>query len=701
MISSHDHKIQELVNDIEHGHLLLPEMQRGYVWKSTQVRDLFDSLYRGYPSGQLLVWSTTDLPATSAMSLQGSPTHSKTGRQPDLLLDGQQRMTSLSAILKGRPVQVRSKTKPIDIVFNVHSEQFDVATPRHRNDSNWVSLIRLFSQGAMIIMQEQFQSYGFSPEGAKIMERLNRIDKIRDYTYRVNRLTDVDYDEVTDIFVRINAGGTRLSSADLTLAQLSSRWSGITNEFEEFRKMIEDKYKIEVGNGMLIRTLASMFSGQSRPAYMFRGQRANTTVDDIAPFWDRLKPAMDQALSFLKHNCLIDRLWMLPTQAILVPLTHYFDRFGAQVSTRDARLLQRWVYLALIWSRYSASPESTTDQDVAALAQPEPIHAMTQNIFDRAGERPLDERQLRDQRSNSPFMLMSYVLARMNHAQDWFNGIQIGVGQTLEYHHIFPKALLEKTYSLRNDSRIVDQVANLAFLSSSANKKIGSKPPSLYIPSEAIEPTRLKAQYIPDDPALWANFESFVLERRKLLADAINKLLDSLTDRPSLWPISDIAFIETRIGALEHQLRDLVAERLTESFGADAWEQAIPGQLRKTLLSRVEQRIKQHPYEHDRYESLAARLGMGLFSDYRKVMKDGKNWSLFHDIFGDGVKFDQHMDAVLLARNAMAHHNHMTKGDLHNAEAGLLWFEECLHTYALALDEGDDDAVLVDSSVVS
>ncbi|MBM7845433.1 GmrSD restriction endonuclease domain-containing protein [Herpetosiphon giganteus] len=697
MISSHDHKIQELVNDIEHGHLLLPEMQRGYVWKSTQVRDLFDSLYRGYPSGQLLVWSTTDLPATSAISLQGSPMQSKTGRQPDLLLDGQQRMTSLSAILKGRPVQVRSKTRPIDIVFNVHSEQFDVATPRHRNDPNWVSLIRLFAHGAMTIMQEQFQSYGFSPEGAQIMDRLNRIDKIRDYTYRVNRLTDVDYDEVTDIFVRINSGGTRLSSADLTLAQLSSRWSGITNEFEDFRQHVEKKFGIEIGNGMIIRTLASMFSGQSRPAYMFRGQRSQATVEEIAPFWQRLKPAMEQALTFLVHNCLIDRLWMLPTQAILVPLTQYFDRFGAHISTRDARLLQRWVYLALIWSRYSSSPESTTDQDVSALGNSEPILAMTQNIFDRSGERPIDERQLRDQRSNSPFMVMSYVLARMNNAQDWFNGVQIGAGQHIEYHHIFPKALLSKTYSLRNDSRIVDQVANLAFLSSSANKKIGSKPPSVYIPGEHIEPARLKAQSVPNNPALWENFEAFVIERRKLLAEAINKLLDSLTDAPALWPRSDVELIEQRIAILEHQLRDIVAQRLTESFGEHAWEQAIPSYMRKTFMSRVEQRINQHPYEHDQYSSLAARIGMGLFSDYRKIMKEGKNWPLFSDVFGDGKKFDQHMDAVLVVRNAMAHHNHVSNVDLHTAEAGLLWFEECLHKVDLVRDEGEDETDEVSS----
>ena len=106
MIRAQDQDIQSLVADIRDGKLLLPEMQRRYVWKSTQIRDLVDSLYHEYPSGQLLVWETDDLPASGnrRAAVEGLSTEQ---RRPQLLLDGQQRLTSLAAVMLGRPLHVR------------------------------------------------------------------------------------------------------------------------------------------------------------------------------------------------------------------------------------------------------------------------------------------------------------------------------------------------------------------------------------------------------------------------------------------------------------------------------------------------------------------------------------------------------------------------------------------------------------------
>src|SRR5206468_1261834 len=124
MIVTQDRDIRSLVEDIHEGKLLLPEMQRAYVWKATQVRDLFDSLYHEYPSGQLLVWETDDLPAVGnrKVSVDGL---SSEERYPQLLLDGQQRLTSLAAVMLGRPLVVRQTRRPIDIVFNVFTERFE------------------------------------------------------------------------------------------------------------------------------------------------------------------------------------------------------------------------------------------------------------------------------------------------------------------------------------------------------------------------------------------------------------------------------------------------------------------------------------------------------------------------------------------------------------------------------------------------
>src|SRR5437667_11601596 len=108
--------VEELVGMIERGELRLPEMQRRYVWRSTRVRDLLDSLYRGYPSGAILLWETDEAVPLQELAI---PQQSNPYQSTRLLLDGQQRLTSLSAVIRGEPVSVRGRKKPIEILFNL------------------------------------------------------------------------------------------------------------------------------------------------------------------------------------------------------------------------------------------------------------------------------------------------------------------------------------------------------------------------------------------------------------------------------------------------------------------------------------------------------------------------------------------------------------------------------------------------------
>src|SRR5262245_36744585 len=118
--------VEELVGMIERGELRLPEMQRRYVWRSTRVRDLLDSLYRGYPSGAILLWETDEAVPLQEMAVaqQVNPYQSS-----QLLLDGQQRLTSLAAVIRGEPVKVRGRKKPMELLFNLnHPDQLAVVT---------------------------------------------------------------------------------------------------------------------------------------------------------------------------------------------------------------------------------------------------------------------------------------------------------------------------------------------------------------------------------------------------------------------------------------------------------------------------------------------------------------------------------------------------------------------------------------------
>jgi len=519
-----------------------------------------------------------------------------------------------------------------------------------------------------------------------VLNRLQRIDNIKTYKYRVNVLEKLSYAEVTHIFVRINSGGTRLGNADLTLAQVSSRWRGITTELDTYREKIS-KLGWELDNSLLLRAMTALLTNQSYLSKLFLGKNQNVTLEKLQAAWEQTKPAMDQAVNFIIHNCLVDRLSLMPTANVLIPLVVFFDRFGANVSTAQARELQRWLYMALIWSRYSGSVETNLDQDIAALAKDQPIQRMIQNIEDKVGRRPVTERELQDQLSNSPYMLIAYVLARRAVAQDWFNGVSIGGGQSLEFHHIFPKALLRERYDLTRDSRTVNQVANLAFLSAKANSRIADQPPTKYL--EGIEESRLRAQYVPIDRSLWTldRFEDFLLERRTMLANAINQLLQSLTDKPALWTLSQIEVLETRVDALEQGLRDLIATHLVSERGELAWKYCIPADIQETVRTRIEQHVKKNPFDATHYDTLAARLENCQFGDYLKIILS--NWPLFEDVFGQKQQFSQRFGEVLTARNALKHGKELNASERAFAEGGLIWLEDCFR-HAAAREEEDE-----------
>lgn len=692
-ISAHDREIQLLVNDVKDSHLQLPVLQRKYVWKSTQVRDFFDSLYHQYPTGQLLVWETDDLSYAHNLSAAGI---GQSSHRPQLLLDGQQRLTSLYAVMTGENLVAKDKSndKTIDIVFNAFSEKFEVATAFYRPQSGWISVTKLFTQGLLPVFNELKLDYS-SDEAQQALANLSRLDGIKSYRYRVTVLEGLTYSEVTNIFLRINSGGTRLGNADLALAQISSRWREVSQALDAFQRRAKS-LGWELDETILLRVLAAILTRRATLGELFKaGRRDELTEGRLRDAWDRAQPAMEQAIHFIKQNCLIDRPSILPTNYVLVPLAAFFDRHRDGVTQKQARDLQRWLYMALIWARYSASSETNLDQDLAALDTAEPIARMIQNIEDKVGPRRLvTERELQDQLSNSPFMVMAYVLAKRNQAQDWFSGVAIGEGQKLEYHLIFPKSVLGDRYQQRQNSRLINQVANLAFLTAKAAIKINAKSPSEYLAD--IPASRLRAQLVPQDQVLWspAHFEDFLLERRQMLADAINSLLRSLSGDQSLWSPNDAAVIEARINSIEQQTRELIDSRLTADWGPSAWKKCIPGDIQDHVRQRIDQQIKQKPYEADQYETVLAKLEQCQFSDYAQIMMF--NWDRFQDIFGTKPQLQQYFGAVTNARNALKHGRALNHGELATTEGALYWLEQCLNHAAAVDGDGEvDDAVPV------
>lgn len=295
-----DITVKKLVEMIRDGELRLPEMQRRYVWPATRVRDLLDSLYRGYPSGTILVWETDrEMPSRDlAVAQEANPF---AGHK--LLLDGQQRLTSLSAILRGEPVTVRGRKRPIEILFNLdHPEgppvevleveedsviddddageeedggpnlierlrlrTFVVAGSRAlSSDPRWVKVSDIFEGGNDTQILKRLVKSFDDPLFDKCSKRLQAVRKISDYLYVMHVLDkDISYEEVAEIFVRVNSLGIKLRGSDLALAQITSRWKDSLKLFENFQEECEEKW-FTLDLGLIVRALVVFTTGQSR-----------------------------------------------------------------------------------------------------------------------------------------------------------------------------------------------------------------------------------------------------------------------------------------------------------------------------------------------------------------------------------------------------------------------------------------------------
>lgn len=555
--------VEELVGMIERGELRLPEMQRRYVWRSTRVRDLLDSLYRGYPSGAILLWDTDENVPLQEMAVTQQSNPYQTTR---LLLDGQQRLTSLSAVIRGQAVKVRGRSKPIEILFNLdHPDQlavvtevnedgddedeeitddeadstedelqkrfnrmtFVVATKKLEQLPQWVKVTEVFKSDSDAAFLKRAGVTSFDdPNFERYSQRLGRLRNIRKYMYRMDVLErQLSYDEVTEIFVRVNSLGAKLRSSDLALAQITAKWRNSLKTFEAFQKECAAA-GFELDLGLLLKNLVAFATGQSR--FLTVG---SLHVHALQVAWKESCRGMEFALNFLKNNIRIDSPALLSSPFMLITLAYYGHVRNYVLTADDSRLLQHWVLVANAKGRYSrGSSETILDQDLATLRSGD-----AQDLIDRlrqqVGRLNIAPEELEGRNQRSALFKTMFLAFRAAGAKDWRSQVTIaldhsGAQHKLQFHHIFPKACLRSEYT----GREADDIANLAFIGGKTNRQISDTPPSQYFSQliEKVGPATFAAQCIPTDPALLniEGYRSFLRRRRELVAQRLNEFIE-------------------------------------------------------------------------------------------------------------------------------------------------------------------------------
>lgn len=525
----HPLKVRELLDEIARGEVVLPEIQRAYVWKGPQVAKLLDSLYREYPAGQIMLWDTVNLPVTKNLEGVATPALPSAG-QPKVVLDGQQRLTSLHKAI-GKPGR---SDEGVQVYFHLDTEQFERYSRRLSKDPRWVS-VRAVVNGEkhdLDFLQDIEAAGGPGPKdpAAKVyLDRLQRLRRIGEYKFPIEIFRSDDYEEVTELFVRINSAGTRLRAAELVLAQLALRLPGaVVDKFEEAIEEYED-IGYDLDTRFLVRTLIAIGTGQSRFRYLTEFWKKDPK--EIDSIWKRAKKAVDSAVNFVRHNARFEASDWLPSLMPLVPLAAYFDRHQTIAPDVEEGLL-RWFYVVSLRGRYSGSQETSLDEDLKAVASDRPIQSLMATALPSGASAEVNSDEFDDAGARNPLFPMTYALARKRGAKDWFRGITLGtdvVGEDhdIQVHHIFPKAVLKRAGYVRKDR---DEIANLAFLTAKPNRQISQRPPSEYLPEIAERhPDRLVAQCIPMDRDLWRleRFQDFLAARRETLAAAVNQLVNN------------------------------------------------------------------------------------------------------------------------------------------------------------------------------
>jgi hypothetical protein len=561
--------LHNLLEDIRSGRIALPDIQRPFVWSSAKARDLFDSMYRGYPIGTLMLWETGADAGTRRIGGDGA------GRAPQLLIvDGQQRLTSLFAVLTGEPVMTKDFVpKHIRIAFRPADETFEVTDAAIERDPEFIpDITALWSDGYRATarsflrgLREAREAELDEAEQDLLDERVNRVHDLRDFRFQVVELSAAAGEEqVAEIFVRINSEGVQLKQADFILTLMSVHWEAGREQLEAFSRAAVDPNAaapnpknpfITPRPDQLLRVGVAVGFQRARLQHVYnllRGKDLETGVVDrgrrehqFGVLADAQAQALDltnwhEFLKSLRAAGFRSRKMITSDNAVLFSYALWLigrRRFGLDVKRLRAAI-GRWFFMAHTTGRYTSSPESQLESDLRRLLDPPDtdgdafVEALDRivkaNFTNDYWEITLSNR-LDTSSSRSPALFAYLAALDLLDAEVLFSDVRVrdlldpgqAAPRAIERHHLFPKNHLAAIGV--TGTRQVNAIANMAFLDWSENAQIADHNPLAYWPllSAGVSPERLRRQVrLHALPVGWEqlDYAEFLERRRALIA---------------------------------------------------------------------------------------------------------------------------------------------------------------------------------------
>lgn len=576
-----DYDLSGLLHYIEIGDIGLPDIQRPFVWANTKVRDLFDSMYRGFPVGYLLFWEN-DL-ANGIKTIGSVPKQHAVPHR--LIVDGQQRLTSLFAVFRGQKVlDADFKHRAIEIAFRPRDGKFEVADAAIRRDPEFIpNISEIWASGKSswklindFIQRLSEKTPLTEEEKEEISRNLDRLFDLQKYPFTALEISSsVDEEQVADIFVRINSEGVTLKQADFILTLMSVFWDEGRADLEtfcRFSRVVPEpggppspfNYFIHPEPDQLLRVAVALGfqRGRLKSVYqVLRGkdmETGNFSPERRDQQFEILKEAQAHALNLTYWDQFLKSLVgagfrgaeMISSQSTLLYAYAFYliGRIRCGLAEYELqRLIGRWFIATSITGRYTGSPETVMDQDLNRLRDKtdpgefiqvlEGIMAndLTNDFWSISLPAKLDNSAARSPEFfafvAAQNRLGAPVLFSHKKVSELLDPVLKPKKKPLERHHLFPRAWLEKQGV--KDLKQINQLANFALLEWPDNLDISDAPPQEYIP-------RIRERFSPEDwdrmhrlhalPLNWeeSSYEDYLPRRRVLMAEIIRQGFDSL-----------------------------------------------------------------------------------------------------------------------------------------------------------------------------
>lgn len=565
------YNLATLIQQIDLGIIGLPDIQRPFVWPDTKVRDLFDSMFKGYPVGYFLFWANANVEHTKGIGTSAKQKH------PNLLIvDGQQRLTSLYAVIKAQEIIRENYTKAtIVIAFNPMEAKFEIPDASIRKNPRYFQNISQIWQpniNIIKVINEFLQNLKKSVELTEedeenIQNAFMQLKNLESYPFSALELsTNITEEQVADVFVRINSQGKTLNQADFILTLMSVFWEEGRKDLEEFCRLcrVPSKdvaspfnYLIDPDPDQMLRVSVGLAFRRARLQYVYsilRGkdlETGNFSTERRDNQFELLKIAQAKSLNIQNWHEFIKAVkqagfarqdYISSMNNLLYAYIFFLiGREGFKMDLYDLKkLIGKWFFMSSITGRYTGSPETVMEMDLARLRGLSTANEFQKVLDDVIVSQltndfweitlPMD---LSTSSSTSPSLYAYYAALYVLGANGLFSKLKVSdllqeglrsKKSALERHHLFPKAWLQRNGI--TEQRETNQIANFALVEWSDNISISDTAPADYLPeylNRLSADEKQKMYYWHALPENWEQmkFEDFLIERRKRMAQVV------------------------------------------------------------------------------------------------------------------------------------------------------------------------------------